>query len=319
MLSEASSYLALYLAPLQAHLKQPDVTDIYINAPGEIWIESLGGAIKALPVPELDGPALWRLAHQIASSSHQGVSRRRPLLSATLPDGSRVQIVAPPATRGPMAIAIRRHIASSLPLHHYADVPSAQAERTNQDGLLELLSMRDYPALLEQAVAGRMNIVVAGGTSAGKTTLLNSLIASIPAQERLIFIEDTPELTLSHANSVGLVAVRGSEGETQVTPENLLQATLRMRPDRIILGELRGAEAFTFLRAINTGHPGSLTTVHADTPERALTQLAMMALQAGFGIAYRDLVDLVHEMVDVVVQVGRIGGQRRIKDVKILR
>ena len=135
--------------------------------------------------------------------------------------------------------------------------------------------------MLAAAVRARKNIVVAGGTSTGKTTFLNALLREVPAEERLILIEDTPELFIRHANAVGLLAARGSLGEAQVNANDLLSASLRMRPDRIILGELRGEEAFAFLRAINTGHPGSMTTVHADSPERAIEQIVLLTLQAG--------------------------------------
>ena len=226
------------------------------------------------------------------------------------------RIVAPPATRGDMALAFRKHLATSVPLDAYAHC----GDTTNTDARAELneaLMRGDHAAVLTHAVRQRLNIVISGGTSAGKTTLLNSLLSQIPATERLIFIEDTPELRLWHPNSVGLVAVRGSEGEAAVTADDLLQAALRMRPDRIMLGELRGGEAFTFLRAINTGHPGSITTLHADSPDKALTQLAMMALQAGLGIAFADVRALVNNMVDVVVQVERRNGRRIISDIRI--
>jgi type IV secretion system protein VirB11 len=311
----SQSYLDLYLAPLTNFLQRPNVTDIFVNQPGEVWIELLGGGLERSDVPDLDEAFLWRLARQVANVSHQGVSRRHPLLSAALPDGSRIQIVTPPATRANMAIAIRRHTASSLPLATYSRQDRDQPLDDSVGPLTQSLDPADYPNFLAQAVRRRLNIVISGGTSAGKTTLLNSLLAEIPQNERLISIEDAPELFLAHPNSVGLVSVRGDEGEARVTPEELLQAALRMRPDRIILGELRGAEAFTFLRAINTGHPGSLTTIHADTPARALVQLAMMALQAGLGIAYADLHALVSEMVDVVVQVERHAGARRIASI----
>lgn len=163
----------------------------------------------------------------------------------------------------------------------------------------------------------RKNILISGGTSSGKTTLLNSLIGEIPAAERLIFIEDTPELRLSHANGVGLVAVRGGQGEALVAAEDLLQAALRMRPDRIIVGELRGREAFTFLRAINTGHPGSMTTIHADSPDRAIVQVAMMTVESGLQLSFSDAHELAREMVDVVVQLGRPGGRRSVTDLMV--
>jgi type IV secretion system protein VirB11 len=314
MISAASSYLQLYLEPLASYLDRSDVTDIYINRPGEIWLEMLGGAIERREVPALDAASLWRLARQVASASSQGINTQHPLLAASLPGGARIQIAAPPATRGDMAIAIRRHAAMTVGLESYG--PDAEHKAASPEGdspdVNWLLAEHDYPTLLSWAVRSRKNILISGGTSSGKTTLLNSLLGEIPASERLIFIEDTPELRLSHANSVGLLAVRGRQGEARVTSEDLLQASLRMRPDRIILGELRGPEAFTYLRAINTGHPGSLTTIHADSPERAFVQLAMMALQAGVGLSYQDVRALVREMVDVVVQVRRISGRRRI-------
>jgi len=307
-----TSYLELYLAPLRPFLARPDVTDVYINAPGEVWIETLGGEIEHREAPELDDAYLWRLARQVASQSHQGISSRHPLLAATLPDGSRIQIVAPPATRRSMALAIRRHAASAVQLESYRTPSAPKAAGPVAGGLRLVGADTNIDQVLSQAVKSRKNILISGGTSSGKTTLLNALLGEIPEHERLIFIEDTPELRQSHCNSVGLVAVRGHQGEAQVTTEDLLQAALRMRPDRIILGELRGPEAFTFLRAINTGHPGSLSTIHADSPDRAFVQLAMMALQAGVGIAYPDLLALVREMIDLVVQIERTPGGRRI-------
>jgi len=312
-----ATYLEHYLEPLAPYLGRRDVTDIYVNRPGEVWIEALGGAIERLDAPELTLERLWRLAWQIASAPSQGVSAQHPLLSATLPGGARVQIVAPPATREGFAVAIRRHVAAALPLEVFA--PSRAPEVIPQHAFGSGFSRPegDFPNVLSMAVKTRKNILISGGTSSGKTTLLNSLLSEIPPAERLIFIEDTPELRMSHANSVGLVAVRGGQGEALVTAEDLLQAALRMRPDRIILGELRGSEAFTFLRAINTGHPGSMTTIHADTPERAFVQLAMMAMQIGLGISFADAHELSREMVDVVVQLGRVGARRCVTDVMV--
>lgn len=320
MTSAPASFLEFYLAPLTPFLARDDVTDIYINRPGEVWIETLGGTIERLDEPALDTASLWRLVWQLASETSQGVSAQHPLLAATIPGGARVQVVAAPATRHGLAIAIRQHRALAVALDDYGRSTSARWTSDEESVDVEaLLAERNYPAILSWAVASRKNILISGGTSTGKTTLLNSLLRKIPPYERLICIEDTPELSLSHPNSVGLIAARGSQGEAQVSSEDLLQAALRMRPDRIILGELRGPEAFTFLRAVNTGHPGSMTTIHADSPERAFVQLAMMALQIGLGLAYADVLALVREMVDVVAQVERLGGQRRITDVVIRR
>lgn len=307
-------FLDAYLAPISDVLVQPDVTDIYINHPGEIWIERLGGGIARQNVPTLTEATLWRLARQIASLSHQGINREHPLLAARLPDGSRIQIVAPPATRGPLALAIRRHISANLTLQDYAsngafDVPD---DPISDHGTA---ATDDRVAMLADAVRDRKTILISGGTSTGKTTFLGALIREIPAEERLILIEDTPELPIEHANAVGLVAVKGELGEARVNADDLLQASLRMRPDRIILGELRGSEAYTFLRAINTGHPGSMTTIHADSPAKAIEQLALIILQSGTRLSREDIVHYVRSTVDVFVQLERRSGRRIVREI----
>jgi type IV secretion system protein VirB11 len=304
-------------------LARTDVTDIYVNRPEELWAETLGGAVERHDVPDLNAPTLDRLACQIAALSHQGISREHPLLSATLPDGSRVQVIAPPATRGPMAIAIRKHLSSDLSLADYVEsgafkdtIRGTTSQRQlADDSLHTLLEAGDIPALLSAAVRGRKNILVSGGTSTGKTTFLNALIREIPAEERLILIEDTPELQQHHDNLVGLLAVRGSLGEARVSATDLLTASLRMRPDRIILGELRGEEAYTFLRAINTGHPGSMSSVHADSAERAIEQIVLLVLQAGTQLSRNDVRHYVRSTVDVFVQLARTGGRRHVAEV----
>ena len=309
--TEAGYYLDSFLSPLAPFLERPGVTDIWINRPGELWLESLGGGIERVEEPALDVALLQRLARQIAAFSSQGISRAQPLLAATLPDGSRVQIAAPPATREGYAFAIRRHLSADLSL---ADWEEAEAFADVEVGHSEFADERPFRALtgreaaqhLRAAVRARRNILVAGGTSTGKTTFLNALLAEIPTDERLILIEDTAELHLRHPNAVGLIAARGELSEARISAE------VRMRPDRIILGELRGVEAFTFLRAVNTGHPGSMTTIHADTPQRAIEQLALLVLQAGSKLSRDDVRHYVRESIDVFVQLERRGGRRRV-------
>jgi type IV secretion system protein VirB11 len=316
-----SSYLEVYLAPLLPQLGRPDVTDIYINKPGELWVETLAGATERVAVEELGEEMLARLARQIASITHQGISREHPLLAATLPDGSRVQIVAPPATRGSMAIAIRKHVSADLSLAHYeasgafsATTSSLNTAAAEQE-LVRLYNAGDWGGFLRQAVRARKSILISGGTSTGKTTFMNALMREIDATERLILIEDTPELVLRHANAVGLVAVRGALGEASVATNDLLTASLRMRPDRILLGELRGPEAFTFLRAVNTGHPGSMTTIHANSPDSAFEQLALLVLQSGTQMRREDIVSYLTRVVDVTVQLERRDGMRRLSQI----
>jgi type IV secretion system protein VirB11 len=324
---ESGLYLRSYLAPLADMLARPDVTDIFVNKPREIWIETSGGAIERHEAPGLDEATLLRLARQIAALSHQGISREHPLLSATLPDGARVQVVGPPATRGPLALAIRKHVEPDLTLSDYvasgalADTSvRTKLDRAGADAELAALHKAgDIAGMLAAAVRGRRNILVSGGTSSGKTTFLNALIREIPEDERLIFIEDTPELTMRHANGVGMLAARSALGEAHVGANDLVAASLRMRPDRIILGELRGEEAFAFLRAVNTGHPGSMTTVHSDSAEGAIEQVALLVLQTGTRLSREDVHHYVKQTVDIFVQLSRTAGKRYVSEVLLNR
>ncbi|HVR91897.1 MAG TPA: P-type DNA transfer ATPase VirB11 [Novosphingobium sp.] len=316
-------YLESYLAPLAPYLARPEVTDIYVNRPGELWLETLGNAPERLDAPELTNSVLARLVRQIAAVSAQGINREHPLLAASLPSGERVQVVIPPATRGEIALALRKHVVAGLALEDYqrsgalkatAMTTASEAEAT----AAPLDASKDPVVLLREAVRQRRNILISGGTSSGKTTFLNALLREIPREERLLLIEDTPELQLVHDNAVGLVAARGSLGEAEVSAEDLLIASLRMRPDRIILGEIRGSEAVTFLRAVNTGHPGSLSTIHADSPLRAIDQLALLVLQTGTRMAWDDVVKYVRRSLDIIVQLTRTGGKREIAQIMVV-
>lgn len=315
-------YLDAFLTPLASYLSRSDVTDLYINRPGEVWVETAGG-VERHQEPALDDTALWRLARQIAAASDQGINREHPLLAATLPDGARVQICAPPATRGHLAVAIRRHSMPDLRLTDYIESgafarvgQAALARGTIDNQLAELLAAGKTFEFLAAAVRTNQTIVIAGGTGTGKTTFLNALLKEAPASERFVLIEDTPEIQLHHENAVGLIAVRGKLGEASVTPADLVEAALRLRPDRIIMGEVRGAEAISWLRAVGTGHPGSITTVHANSPEGAIEQLAMMSMMAGTEFRRPELLDYVRATVDVFVQLGQENGKRVVTDVR---
>lgn len=301
-------YLDAYLAPLQPWLAREDVTEILVNRPGELWVESAGAGMQRVALPEMDDRHLQRLAEQVARISHQGINRERPLLAAMLPDGARVQFVAPSATRAHWALAIRRHRLVDFPLSAYDDGPLPAT--LTADAMPDPIA--DPIGFLTQAVRQRLTILISGGTSTGKTTFLNALLGEVLPDERIILVEDTPEIRLRHANALGLVAVKGELGEARIGTDDLLQAALRLRPDRIVLGELRGREAVSFLRAINTGHPGSFSTIHANSPSGALEQLALMVMQAGLGLDRKDTLAYARSMIDIVVQLGRIDGRRRI-------
>ncbi|WPZ03958.1 P-type DNA transfer ATPase VirB11 [Blastomonas marina] len=319
---EVGYYLETFLAPLAEWLERPDVTDIWINRPGEVWVETLGGSIERHERDGIDEKALARLARQIAAFGAQGISREHPLLGATLPDGSRVQIVAPPATRGSHALAIRRHVSADLTLDQWGAggaFDQLADDSVDLDGERAFLpvSAKEAQQTLAEAVRERRNILIAGGTSTGKTTFLNALLKEIPREERLILIEDTEELNSANPNTLGLLAARGALAEAQISAEDLLIAALRMRPDRIILGEIRGSEAFTFLRAINTGHPGSIATIHANSPARAVEQLTMLVLQSGSRLDGGEVRRYVRESVDVFVQLERREGKRRVSQLLV--
>jgi type IV secretion system protein VirB11 len=303
-------YLAAHLEPFAQWLADDAVTEILVNRPGEVWLEAAGiqGMVRH-EAPQVTDRLIERWAQQIARETHQGINRERPVLAATLPGGARAQIVAPPATRRHWAMAIRRHRQVEVPLSAY--------DHGALPGISEPLWRSADPsadpiAFLHAAVAERATVLISGGTSSGKTTFLNALLREVPARERVVLVEDTPEIRLSHANSLGLVAVKGEMGEARLSTDDLLQASLRMRPDRIVLGELRGSEAVSFLRAINTGHPGSFSTIHANSPKGALEQLALMVMQAGLGLSRGETIEYARSVIDVVVQLERRGGERRI-------
>ncbi|SFF87673.1 type IV secretion system protein VirB11 [Novosphingobium sp. CF614] len=310
-----SVYLDAYLAPLRPWLERESVTEILVNRPGEIWIEDgahPGAAMQRIALPEMDDRLLQRLAEQVARISHQGINREHPLLAATLPaygnqSGARIQLIGPPATRANWAMAIRRHRLLELPLDAYDRGPIAPArEEPAPDPMAEPI------AFLRDAIRRRRTILISGGTSTGKTTFLNAMLSEIPEHERVVLVEDTAELRLPGANGVGLIAVKGELGEAKVSANDLLQAALRLRPDRIVLGELRGSETVSFLRAINTGHPGSFSTVHANSPRGALEQIALMAMQTGIGLTRAETLEYAASVIDIVVQLDRLEGKRGI-------
>lgn len=307
-----SVYLDAYLAPFREWLDRDTVTEILVNKPGEMWVEDAAQpGMQRIETSAVDDKLVQRLAEQVARISHQGINREHPLLGATLPaegyGGARIQFCGPPATRKHWALSIRRHRQLDLPLDAYDNGPLSDPDEADMpDPKLEPI------AFLRAAIKARKTILVSGGTSTGKTTFLNAMLGEIPREERVVLVEDTPELKFPGANAVGLVAVKGELGEAKVTANELLQSALRLRPDRIVLGELRGAESVSFLRAINTGHPGSFSTIHANSLRGALEQLSLMVMQTGIGLTREDTIAYAAGVIDVIVQLGRDNGKRGI-------
>lgn len=312
-----------FLRPLSPFLNQDGIAEISINRPGEAWIEK-SGEMECHAVPELAFSHIRSLANLVARYSEQQISEETPLLSATLPGGYRVQIVLPPAVEaGSVAISIRKQTLLDMDLESYEKLGAFERindktvqEREEQKKLFYLFERKNYRWFIEAALLLKKNILISAGTSTGKTTFLNACLKAIPHTERILTIEDAREVKTPHANRVHLLSSRGGQGLAKVTPQQLLEASLRLRPDRIILGELRGAEAFAYLRAINSGHPGSITTIHADSPTLAFEQLALMVMQADLGMERPQILEYIKSIIPIVVQLKRgEKGKRYISEV----
>jgi len=283
------------LGPLEPLLADPQVSEIMVCGPGRVWVER-GGALQRVAL-DLDGPAIEHLIERIVGPLGLRADRSSPMVDARLADGSRVNAVVPPlAVDGP-CLTIRRFRAVPVPLGAFAPPPVA--------------------ALLRWAVGARQNVVVAGATSSGKTTLLNALAGEIPAGERIITVEDAAELRLPQEHVVRLEArPANADGAGRATVRDLVRNALRMRPDRIVVGEVRDSAALDMLQAMNTGHEGSLSTCHANSPLDALRRLETMVLMGSVDLPLAAVRDQLTSAVDVVVQVARgPAGARRVVEV----
>jgi type IV secretion system protein VirB11 len=320
-----SSVAALdsYLLPIKEKLDREGVNEVSINRPFEVWVECKGDMFRE-ELPSFDIEHLKSLGRLVAQSTEQRLSEEEPLLSATLPNGFRIQIVFPPACEHTSVVmSIRKPSALQWTLDDYDKMGMfdstsvGEVEDKNDLILAKLLKLNRIKDFLTRAVLYKKNIIISGGTSTGKTTFTNAMIRAIPHEERLITVEDAREINLSsHPNRVHLLASKGAQGRAKVTTQDLIEACLRLRPERIIVGELRGSEAFSFLRAINTGHPGSISTLHADTPRMALEQLKMMVMQAGLGMTPTEITSYIKNVVDIIVQLKRgAKGRRYISEI----
>jgi type IV secretion system protein VirB11 len=314
--------LETYLIPFKAFFAEEGVSEISINRPNEAWIEKKGDMRKEEINVDLEH--LKGLARLIAQSTDQKISEETPLLSATLPNGYRIQVVFPPACEPKtVAMSIRKGSTFQYTLDIYeqmgafAGTAIKEIADDNNAILNKYLQEKNIKSFLSHAIKCKKNIIISGGTSTGKTTFTNAALLEIPTTERLITCEDAREISLpNHHNRIHLIASKGGQGRAKVSIQDLIESCLRLRPDRIIVGELRGAEAFSFLRAINTGHPGSISTLHADTPNMALEQLKLMVMQAGLGMPPAEIKTYITNVVDIVIQLKRgNSGQRYVSEV----
>ena len=317
--------LVLTLRSLGRFLQDSKITEICINRPGGVFLETGSGWQYEL-APEIDFDWCCRLAKLVANYTRQRIDATAPLLSASLPGGERIQLVLPPATTaGCIAISIRRPAPQLWSIEELAQRGVFRSTRRCdavcdklETQLLQLLASNQFEAFMRLAVRSRRNILVSGPTGSGKTTWTKALIREIPAHERLITIEDAQELVLDrHPNHVRLFYSKDDQGTARVTPKQLIESCLRMKPDRILLAELRAEEAFDYLRSVNSGHPGSITSVHATSAELAFEQLVLLVKQSAAGreLSRSDIKDLLYLLIDVVIQFDTQQHERFIKEI----
>lgn len=326
--AQDSTVVRELLKPFSAFLHDPSLYEVIVNRPGQVLTEGPGGW-RTHDLPELSFDKLMRLARAVASLSHQSIDERTPILSATLPGDERIQIVIPPATlKGTVSLTIRKPSSVDFTLddleerQFFAGTRTAGREAPSDDGeLLNLYSNGQFKEFLKQAVVSRKNIIISGATGSAKTTLSKALIKHIPEGERIISIEDTPELVVPQPNHVRLFYSKDRQGLSHAGPKELLESGLRMRPDRILLQELRDGTAFYYIRNINSGHPGSITTVHADSVSLAFEQLTLLIKEsdAGRDIERSEILNLLRASIDIVVQCKRLEGTFRASEVYFSR
>lgn len=309
------------LRPLVPFFDLEGVTEVVVNRPGEVRYEQ-GAEWKVAEAPELRADRLLSLVRAIATFSSQDVGPKTPILSAILPDGQRIQIVVPPAVEpDTISLSIRLPASRIRSLDDYQadgafdrftwaasrELTAVRKDLPDEDlTLVDALRSRNLASFLERAVADRRNIAVVGDTGSGKTTLMKSLCQHIPVDDRIITIEDVRELSLPrHGNAVHLLYSKGAQGVADVTPADLIAACMRMRPDRVLLAELRGSEAFDFLKLLTTGHSGSITSFHAESCALALERYVLMAKEHADAAIFdaEGLKRLVRLTIDIIVHV----------------
>ncbi|HEV2814127.1 MAG TPA: CpaF family protein [Solirubrobacteraceae bacterium] len=292
------------LGPIEQLLDDDEVTEIMVNGAGDVWVERHGEGLVRTDVRFTSDEQLMQTIERIVSQVNRRVDESSPMVDARLPSGDRVNVIIPPLSLVGPVLTIRR-----FPRLFTLDELVA-------NGTMDEPTRR----LLEAFVGAKLNIVISGGTGAGKTTLLNALSGAVPARERIVTIEDNAELRLQQPHVVTLEARPPNvEGEGEVTIRDLVRNSLRMRPDRIIVGEVRGPETLDMLQALNTGHEGSLVTVHANSADDALHRLTTLATMSDVDVPFEALRDQVNGAVDVVVQIARgADGNRRVVEIAVV-
>ncbi|MGX9147999.1 P-type DNA transfer ATPase VirB11 [Mesorhizobium sp. 128a] len=317
------TYVEQYLGPLRDYLVDDNINELAINPNGSIFVEAAG----ALHMQEVDVAlppgAIKRLGAQLAGETRNILGAHHPIVSGRVVvwgNSLRVQVVVEPAVEMGVSLTIRKYLKRTLDGAKIDFIDGGQItvdanRRERHRAIKEMASVGNLHGLFRQAIDERFNILISGGTSSGKTTVARALLAMSDPAERIITIEDAQELNPPHKNQVGLIADRNESSARR--PSRLLESCLRMRPDRIILGEIRGIEAYDFLEAINTGHPGSISTIHADSPELAFDRLALMVMRSGVQMSHSDVANYAKKTIDLVIQVGRRQGRRGVLEIHL--
>jgi pilus assembly protein CpaF len=292
-----------FLRPIEHLILDPDISEIMVNAGSRIFVEKCG---QLTPVPgiTISEQALFAAVKNIARRLGDDISEEKPILDSRLPDGSRVAAVLPPCSIDGITLTIRK-----FNTRHF----------TMADLIENRTLSADTAEFLREKVSNRQNILISGGTGSGKTTLLNILADSIPDDERILLIEDTAELNIRKSNLVRFETRREQTGIPAVTVRDLLKASLRHRPDRIIVGEVRGGEAFDLLQALNTGHSGSLCTLHANSARQAIARFADCVLQSGIELPHRAIIANIGNSVDLIVHIARVKGRRAVSEIEAVQ
>jgi pilus assembly protein CpaF len=288
-----------FLRPIEPLILDPDISEIMVNGPERVFVER-DGFLKAVPDVRLTEKGLLIAVKNIARRLGDDISEAKPVLDSRLPDGSRVAAVIPPCSVSGVTLTIRKFNARHFTICDLIEIGTVT---------------RDIAHSLTEFVLGRKNVLICGGTGTGKTTLLNILAGFIPDEERIVLIEDTAEIQVQKPNLVRFEARREQQGLPAVTIRDLLKATLRHRPDRIILGEIRGGEAFDLLQLLNTGHSGTLSTVHATSAAQGLARFTSCVLQSGIELPYRAIKTNIADSLNVIIQLESRPGHRFVSEV----
>jgi pilus assembly protein CpaF len=292
-----------FLRPIQHLILDPEISEIMVNGPERIFIEK-AGYLQAVPGVKLTPESLIVAVKNIARRLGDDISEAKPILDSRLPDGSRVAAVLPPSSIQGVALTIRKFNSHKFKMKDIIELGTVTAELAGQ---------------LEEYVVQRKNILICGGTGSGKTTLANILMESIPGHERIVLIEDTTEIQIQKDNVLRFEARREQNGLPAVTIRDLLRATLRHRPDRIIVGEIRGGEAFDLLQLLNTGHSGTISTVHANSAAQGISRFTTCVLQSGVEMPYRAIKTNIADSLNIIIQIDRRPGSRYVSEVLEIR